>query len=83
MDDLNRDGRVNVKDSRVILAAVERVEKKYPDLLGGTGVYHSTGSHGPFAHIDVRGSRARWSSGVRVASRRSARSSKKGKIKKG
>jgi hypothetical protein len=83
MDDLNRDGRVNMRDVRVILAAVERVEKRYPDLLGGTGIYHSTGSHGPFAHIDVRGSRARWSSGVRVASRTRARSSKKPKPKKG
>jgi hypothetical protein len=83
MDDLNRDGRVNMRDVRVILAAVERVEKQYPDLVGGTGIYHSTGAHGPFAHIDVRGSRARWSSGVRVASRRSARSSKKARSKKG
>lgn len=82
MDDLNRDGRVNVKDVRVVLAAVERVERQYPDLVGGTGLYHSTGSHGPFAHIDVRGSRARWSSGVRVSSRRSARSSKKTKRRK-
>ena len=77
MDDLNRDGRVNVRDSRVILAAVERVEAKYPDLVGGVGLYHATGSHGPFAHIDVRGQRARWSTGTRVASRRSARHSKK------
>lgn len=76
MDDLNRDGRVNVKDTRVILAAVERVESMYPDLVGGTGLYHATGAHGPFAHIDVRGERARWSN-TRVASRRSARSSKK------
>jgi hypothetical protein len=76
MDDLNRDGRVNVKDTRVILAAVERVESKYPDLVGGTGLYHATGAHGPFAHIDVRGERARWSN-TRVASRRGARSSKK------
>jgi len=83
MDDLNRDGRVNTRDIRVILAAVERVEKKYPDLVGGAGVYHSTGEHGPFAHIDVRGERARWSSGVRVASRRSARSAKKAKHRKG
>jgi hypothetical protein len=83
MDDLNRDGRVNMRDVRVILAAVERVERQYPDLIGGTGIYHSTGSHGPFAHIDVRGSRARWSSGVRVASRTRARSSKKPKPKKG
>ena len=83
MDDLNRDGRVNTRDIRVILAAVERVEKKYPDLVGGAGVYHSTGEHGPFAHIDVRGERARWSSGVRVASRRPARAAKKAKHRKG
>jgi hypothetical protein len=70
MDDLNGDGRVNFRDVRVILAAVERVESQYPDLVGGVGLYHSTGSHGPFAHIDVRGSRARWSNTVRVASRR-------------
>ena len=60
MDDLNHDGRVDMKDSRVILAAVARVEAEYPELVGGTGVYHAQGSHGPFAHIDVRGSLARW-----------------------
>ena len=58
MDDLNHDGRVNFADARVILAAVERVEREYPDLVGGVGLYHSSGPHGPFAHIDVRGSRA-------------------------
>lgn len=86
MDDLNGDGRVNFKDTRVILAAVERVEARYPELVGGVGLYHSNGSHGPFAHIDVRGSRARWSNTVRVGSRRhhskrvaSAKKSSKGK----
>lgn len=82
MDDLNNDGRVNVRDTRVILAAVERVEAKYPDLVGGTGLYHSSGSHGPFAHIDVRGERARWSTGTRVASRRLARTSRKSSASK-
>ena len=82
MDDLNRDGRVNFRDTRVILASVERVESRYPDLVGGTGLYHSTGSHGPFAHIDVRGERARWTTSTRVASRRSARSSKKSTARK-
>jgi uncharacterized protein YcbK (DUF882 family) len=67
MDDLNGDGRVNMADTRVVLAAVERVERKYPDLVGGVGLYHSTGSHGPFAHIDVRGSKARWVNSARVA----------------
>lgn len=65
MDDLNRDGRVNFADVRVILAAVERVEQEYPDLVGGVGLYHSSGPSGPFAHIDVRGSRARWVQGGR------------------
>ncbi len=60
MDDLNRDGRVNFADVRIVLAAVERVEREYPDLVGGVGLYHSNGPRGPFAHIDVRGSRARW-----------------------
>jgi uncharacterized protein YcbK (DUF882 family) len=60
MDDLNRDRRVDVGDARIILAAVERVEHAHSELLGGVGLYHSTHSHGPFAHIDVRGHRARW-----------------------
>ena len=70
MDDLNNDGRVNFADARVILAAVERVERDYPDLVGGVGLYHSGGPRGPFAHIDVRGSRARWVRGGHVASSR-------------
>ena len=81
MDDLNRDGRVNFSDARVILAAVERIESRYPELIGGVGLYHSTGSHGPFAHIDVRGSRARWTTTSRVA-RRPAHKSKKTAKKK-
>ncbi len=83
MDDLNGDGRVNVRDTRVILAAVERVERAHPDLVGGTGLYHANGAHGPFAHIDVRGSRARWSNGSRLASsKRSLRNSKKSRLSK-
>ncbi|HKO16128.1 MAG TPA: dockerin type I domain-containing protein [Gemmatimonadaceae bacterium] len=60
MADLNRDGRVDSRDARVLRRAVERVEREYPDLVGGVGVYRSTRSHGPFAHVDVRGWRARW-----------------------
>ncbi len=60
MDDLNGDGRVDVRDAEVILQAVERVERKYPSLLGGVGVYSACCGHGPFTHIDVRGYRARW-----------------------
>lgn len=60
MDDLNRDGRVDTRDARILLDAVERVEAAYPGLVGGVGVYAATRAHGPFTHIDARGNRARW-----------------------
>ena len=60
MDDLNRDGRVNSRDAQVLIDAVERVERRHPELLGGAGRYRANAAHGPFAHIDVRGYRARW-----------------------
>lgn len=60
MDDLNGDGRIDARDAAVISAAVDRIEQEHPTLTGGVGLYRSTRSHGPFAHIDVRGNRARW-----------------------
>ena len=61
MDDLNHDGRITIDDSRVISAAVDRVEAAHPELIGGAGVYTAAPGHGPFIHIDTRGYRARWS----------------------
>jgi hypothetical protein len=60
MDDLNGDGRVDIEDGRIIAAAAERVERRYPDLVGGIGVYRPTAAHSGFVHIDTRGVRARW-----------------------
>jgi hypothetical protein len=60
MDDLNHDGKVNIADARVILAAANRVEAAHPSLIGGVGVYSGTSAHGPFTHIDTRGYPARW-----------------------
>jgi hypothetical protein len=60
MDDLNRDGRVDTRDARILVGAVDRVEAAYPGLVGGAGVYSATRAHGPFTHIDARGTRARW-----------------------
>ncbi|HEY0994474.1 MAG TPA: hypothetical protein VGD77_00655 [Gemmatimonadaceae bacterium] len=60
MDDLNHDGKLDIRDSRVIEAAAERVERAHPELVGGVGVYPSCCGHGPFIHIDTRGYRARW-----------------------
>src|SRR5687768_17743476 len=56
--DLNRDGRVNARDAKVIQDAVDRVERAHPTLVGGVGLYRATRAHGPFAHVDVRGVRS-------------------------
>ena len=60
MDDLNGDGRRDTGDVLVMLRAVDRVERKHPELIGGAGVYRDNGAHGPFIHIDARGYHARW-----------------------
>lgn len=60
LDDLNRDGRVNSKDMRILAEAVESVERQYPELVGGLGLYRANSARGPFIHVDVRGQRARW-----------------------
>jgi uncharacterized protein YcbK (DUF882 family) len=60
MDDLNGDGRVTVADARYLAAIADQVEAEHPDLVGGVGVYKPTRAHGPFVHVDARGSFARW-----------------------
>lgn len=57
--DANGDGRVTWVDVTLIGRAVDAVERRYPELVGGLGLY--TGGS-PYAHIDVRGTRARWRS---------------------
>jgi hypothetical protein len=76
MSDLNGDKRVNFADVKLILDAVERVEARYPELVGGTGLYAYSGRSGPFAHIDVRGTRARWVRGLYHPRHRSSKSRK-------
>jgi len=63
MDDLNHDGRVDMRDAQAVCDAVDRVERAHPELVGGCGVYPGNGAHGPFTHIDARGYRARWTGG--------------------
>jgi hypothetical protein len=60
MADLNGDGRVDRNDIYVVADAIERVERRHPDLIGGLGLYDATGPSGPRLHIDVRGKPARW-----------------------
>ncbi len=60
MDDLNHDGRVDLKDAHILADAAAAVEQEHPELVGGIGIYPATSAHGPFVHIDARGKRARW-----------------------
>jgi hypothetical protein len=38
----------------------ERVELDHPELVGGIGIYKANRAHGPFVHVDTRGTPARW-----------------------
>jgi hypothetical protein len=60
MDDLDRDGQVTVRDARWLAGLAARVESRYPEMSGGIGVYRATAVHGPFVHVDTRGTPARW-----------------------
>ena len=62
MDDLSRDGRVNLEDARLLAGVVERLSRSswYRPFEGGLGLYRANRAHGPFIHVDVRGHRARW-----------------------
>jgi hypothetical protein len=60
MDDLDGDGRVTIRDARVLYAVAEGVEAQHPNLVGGLSAYPATSAHGPFVHVDARGVRARW-----------------------
>ena len=60
MADLNHDHRVDWKDAKIIRDAIDRVEAAHPELVGGAGIYKGNRMHGPFVHVDARGTRARW-----------------------
>jgi hypothetical protein len=60
MDDLDGDGKITIRDARVLFEVAEGVEAQHPDLVGGLSAYPANSAHGPFVHIDTRGVRARW-----------------------
>lgn len=57
--DADGDGRVSYFDILAVARAVDLVERDYPALAGGMGVYGNRG-RAPYVHIDVRGERKRW-----------------------
>ena len=62
MDDLDRDGRADLDDVKLLAGVVERLSRSgsYRPFEGGLGLYRPNRAHGPFVHVDVRGYRARW-----------------------
>jgi len=62
IDDLNRDNRVDHLDGEVLFDIIDGLNchKRYKPYIGGLGKYLANASHGPFVHVDVRGSIAKW-----------------------
>jgi len=62
MDDLNGDGRSDIRDAEVLYRLIDgaAARPEAQGLIGGLGKYRSTAAHGPFVHVDVRDRKARW-----------------------
>lgn len=62
MDDLNGDGRLDIKDARVLqrIALELSGDGIWRRLLGGIGLYGPRIHRGSFVHLDARGNMARW-----------------------
>ena len=60
IDDLDRNKRIDVFDGEFIVAAARRLEAAGEVAVGGASAYRWITSHGPFVHLDTRGSPAVW-----------------------
>jgi hypothetical protein len=62
MDDLNRDGRHDYQDAQILYEIIEAMDASGQGdvAVGGLGLYDRCPEHGPFVHMDTRGTRARW-----------------------
>lgn len=62
MDDLDGSGAVDLADADVLYRFIEHLSDQpwYRPFEGGLGLYAPSPSRGPFVHVDVRGSKARW-----------------------
>lgn len=61
MADLNGDGKRDFRDGELIYNALNELDEK-PSFAyaGGLAKYKPTRSHGPFIHVDARGTSKRW-----------------------
>ncbi|MEC8230128.1 MAG: D-Ala-D-Ala carboxypeptidase family metallohydrolase [Pseudomonadota bacterium] len=62
MDDLNKDGKIDRNDAVWLANFVANMSSRgaFGPRIGGLGIYSANSAHGPFIHVDVRGSLARW-----------------------
>ena len=62
MDDLDGDGRVLRRDAGQLFEYAEEVDglEQFTGVRGGIGEYGANAAHGPFVHVDTRGTPARW-----------------------
>ena len=60
MDDLNRDGKINKADANFLYDYAQTLFAEKNLVEGGLGSYRANAVHGPFVHIDARGTPARW-----------------------
>lgn len=62
MDDLNKDGKSDVRDARILYRLIDRLSTKswYSFFSGGLGLYKRNSVRTAFVHVDLRGYTARW-----------------------
>jgi hypothetical protein len=62
MDDVNRDGELTRADAGWLydVAAELDATVEMRTIRGGVGEYGANAAHGPFVHVDTRGTPARW-----------------------
>jgi hypothetical protein len=60
MDDLNQNGRLDLADAGVLLGWIDRLAALPEVRPGGLATYGPNAAHGPFVHVDARGTPARW-----------------------
>jgi len=62
MDDLNGDGRCNLRDARVLYNTIDALDADSvcAGFRGGLGLYGGPGFRTPFVHVDARGEVTRW-----------------------
>ncbi len=62
IDDLDRNKRIDVYDAEYIIDVTRGLEAAGIVAVGGASAYRWISTHGPFVHLDTRGSAAVWSS---------------------